>query len=353
MSTTIEKSPAAPQDETAGSTHQHVQFLPLPDCDKVARHAERQEWRKPLYTIKHGQLYELPGRPHVVWTLRDYGHPCYGPRPAGAKLAREDFTFLFRAFESGQTPPHRLKKGQAHSPTIHEYLDWTVTGAASADADDVDFGGFRTILLYPRHKPEYPPHGAYERTKEPPPEDLGGSRPPLPDLMTKGTKPVAAATIRVGQGYLEIPFFATSDGHRGKGYGRCLLEAIEQIARRLKIPRMMLCSTDDDKVRAVWERCGFEYTMSEHIAAWDVKHGDQIFMTNTVQMHKLLTPPPRMRPFVIEHGAFRTRVYVPLDTPSHEGLALLHEAEVNSRKRMAPSKGPPKKVAKAAKTGHA
>lgn len=79
-----------------------------------------------------GQLFEIPGRPHVVWTLRDYGHPCYGPRPAGAKLAREDFIFLFRAFESGQTPPHRLKKGQAHSPTIHEYLDWTVTGAASA-----------------------------------------------------------------------------------------------------------------------------------------------------------------------------------------------------------------------------
>ena len=54
MSTTVEKSPAAPQDETAASTHQHIQFLPLPDSEKVARHAERQEWRKPLYSIKHG-----------------------------------------------------------------------------------------------------------------------------------------------------------------------------------------------------------------------------------------------------------------------------------------------------------
>lgn len=89
-------------------------------------------WASRAGVFSVGQLFEIPGRPHVVWTLRDYGHPCYGPRPAGAKLAREDFTFLFRSFESGQTPPHRLKKGQAHSPTIHEYLDWTVTAAASA-----------------------------------------------------------------------------------------------------------------------------------------------------------------------------------------------------------------------------
>lgn len=140
-------------------------------------------------------------------------------------------------------------------------------------------------------------------------------------------------------------------GHAATGRSSAHNRSGVQIARALKIPRMMLCSTDDDKVRAVWERCGFEYTQSEHIAAWDVKHGDQIFMTNTVQMHKLLKPPPRMKPFVIEHGAFRTRVYVPLDTPLHEGLALLHEAEVSSRKRMAPSKGPPKKVAKSGKSG--
>jgi GNAT superfamily N-acetyltransferase len=96
----------------------------------------------------------------------------------------------------------------------------------------VDFGGFRTVLLYPRHKPEYPPKGAYETATAVPPRGLGGTKPPLPDLLTKGTKPVAAATIRVGQGYLEIPFFATSDSHRGKGYGRCLLEAIEQVCLR-------------------------------------------------------------------------------------------------------------------------
>ena len=56
----------------------------------------------------------------------------YGIKPSGAKLAREDFAFLFKAFESGQTPPHRLKKDQEHVPTIHQYLDWTVTGTPSA-----------------------------------------------------------------------------------------------------------------------------------------------------------------------------------------------------------------------------
>lgn len=56
----------------------------------------------------------------------------YGVKPNGAKLAREDFAFLFKAFESGQTPPHRLKKDQEHVPTIHQYLDWTVTGTPSS-----------------------------------------------------------------------------------------------------------------------------------------------------------------------------------------------------------------------------
>jgi GNAT superfamily N-acetyltransferase len=98
------------------------------------------------------------------------------------------------------------------------------------DVDDVDFGGFRCVLLFSRHKPEYPPPETYEKSTEVAPLCLGASRPPLPDLMTKGIKPVCAATIRVGNGYIEVPFFATSDNHRGKGYGRCLLEAIEKVS---------------------------------------------------------------------------------------------------------------------------
>ena len=85
------------------------------------------------------------------------------------------------------------------------------------------------MLLFSRYKPEYPPPGTYESSTGVAPLDLGTTRPPLPDLMTKGNKPVCAATIRVGHGYLEVPFFATADNHRGKGYGRCLLEAIEKV----------------------------------------------------------------------------------------------------------------------------
>lgn len=85
------------------------------------------------------------------------------------------------------------------------------------------------MLLFSRHKPEYPPPDTYEKSTAVAPQNLGTSRPPLPDLMTKGNKPVCAATIRVGNGYIEVPFFATADNHRGKGYGRCLLEAIEKV----------------------------------------------------------------------------------------------------------------------------
>lgn len=86
------------------------------------------------------------------------------------------------------------------------------------------------MLLFARHKPEYPPPKTYETSSNIAPLDLGTTRPPLPDLMTKGNKPVCAATIRVGNGYIEVPFFATADNHRGKGYGRCLLEAIEKVS---------------------------------------------------------------------------------------------------------------------------
>jgi GNAT superfamily N-acetyltransferase len=55
-------------------------------------------------------------------------------------------------------------------------------------------------------------------------------RDPLPQLLTAG-KPICAATIRVGLGYLEVPFFATAETKRNRGYGRALLEAIEDVAR--------------------------------------------------------------------------------------------------------------------------
>lgn len=81
-----------------------------------------------------GELFELPGRPHVCCLLRNYGDTSFGPDLGGAKCAREDFGFLFKAFEAGQTPPHRLKKGSELElvPTIHQYLDWTITASSPA-----------------------------------------------------------------------------------------------------------------------------------------------------------------------------------------------------------------------------
>ena len=32
---------------------------------------------------------------------------------------------------------------------------------------------------------------------------------------------------------------------RNRGYGRALLESIEEVARFLNVPRLLLCSTDD------------------------------------------------------------------------------------------------------------
>ena len=101
----------------------------------------------------------------------------------------------------------------------------------------------------------------------------------------------------------------------------------------------------------MWESCGFEYTRAEHVERWDVRQGDLIYMTNTVQMHKYLNPERPYRPLVIQHGAFRARIHSPEDTRKEEGLALFRDAEVAvlARKRgTVPSKFPPKKVAKKA-----
>jgi GNAT superfamily N-acetyltransferase len=115
--------------------------------------------------------------------------------------------------------PKRISFLQRHQP-VEQFVQ---------DAEDLDFGGFRTILLFNRHRPEYPPPEQYDTAVMPSVEGLGGCLPPIPRLITKGTKPVSVATIRVGDNYLEVPFFATADNHRGKGYGRCLLEAIEAV----------------------------------------------------------------------------------------------------------------------------
>lgn len=99
------------------------------------RRVRLSDTRSQLYKIPLNELFELPGRPHVVYQVRSYANPT-APESAAA-AARNDMPFLFKAFETGQIGPKRMAKmhgGQARDATIHEYLDWTVT-AQGADQD--------------------------------------------------------------------------------------------------------------------------------------------------------------------------------------------------------------------------
>jgi hypothetical protein len=68
------------------------------------------------------------------------------------------------------------------------------------------------------------------------------------------------------------------------GYGRALLEAIEVLARRLHVPRLLLCSTDDAKTKATWQRLGFEFTQPGDLERFGVQGRDLLHMDNTVQV---------------------------------------------------------------------
>ena len=74
---------------------------------------------------------------------------------------------------------------------------------------------------------------------------------------------------------------------RGKGHGRALVEAIEEVARCLGLPRLLLCSTDDPNVKGTWRHLGFHYSTEQDLKDFGVQHGDLLHMDNTVQMHKV------------------------------------------------------------------
>ena len=367
----------------------------LPPAERAARRTVLDAARLPLTALPTGEAFEIPGRPGLLYELRDYSsvvraredgrerereaergagmvrrappRPCArlvgratekeahthaarahspptppyththtqpgppgaaarGPgatdRRAGARAARDDLPFLFRAFEAGQVPPPRpgtKKAAEVRAATIHEYLDWTLTaeaspadaggGAAFADAEDLDFGGFRAVVLIPRFRPGWPPPGAYEAEGPPPSAPaLGAPLRPLPLLMPAG-KPICAAAVRAAPGYLEVPFFATAEARRNRGYGRALLECIEAIARALGLPRLLLCATDDPITRGTWLSLGFAFTTDDDLGAWGVKPGDLMHMDNTVQMHRAVPPPPVVRAVKVVHGSLVQRVY--------------------------------------------
>jgi GNAT superfamily N-acetyltransferase len=139
-----------------------------------------------------------------------------------------------------------------------------------------DFSGFRIVLLYPRDRNMWPaPNGSKPQPRADP--RLGAPLDPWPGLQIKG-RPLSAATIRAGPGYLEVPFVATHENKRGRGFGRCLVEAIEEISRALKIERLLLCSTLEEHVKTTWRHLGFVETTDADLEALDVRDPDLVHM---------------------------------------------------------------------------
>ena len=64
------------------------------------------------------------------------------------------------------------------------------------------------MAVIPRHKPNWPAPGAYETEGRKRFKELGTASNPLPVLLPGG-KAISAATIRIGLGWMEIPFVAT------------------------------------------------------------------------------------------------------------------------------------------------
>lgn len=115
---------------------------------------------------------------------------------------------------------------------------------------------------------------------------------------------------------MEVPFFATRESRQGRGFGRCLLEAIEEVARAVGVSKLLLCSTDDEKTTSTWKHFGFRETNEVELSQWGICWGDLLHMTNTVQMVKILDTPRRWKSLVIRHQHFVQRTYYPGAEPA-------------------------------------
>ena len=80
----------------------------MSDCPTPQRRVELREARKALFKLPRDEWFELAGHPTVHYELRDYREHPQG-KEEGAKTARSDINFMFKAFETGQVRrPHRL-----------------------------------------------------------------------------------------------------------------------------------------------------------------------------------------------------------------------------------------------------
>jgi GNAT superfamily N-acetyltransferase len=311
-----EQAPSLPnQVQTPVHTPKDPEALYSPDHkrERQERQARREELKAVRATVDKipvSHLWEVPGNANVVFAMRDYRSEDI---MEGRRNARDELPFLFKAFEQGQAPPPRPGTKKADLPraaTIHEYLDWTVTASVPQDPDELDFEGFRVLVLYPRfklwHPPPSEPYNSELELKHP---EFGAPKPPIPHLQVCN-KPICAATIRIGPSWVEVPFYATQESRRNKGNGRALLMAVEDICRYLGIPRILLCSTDDPKVKNLWSHLGFSFTSKEHLESFGVTRHDLLHMDNTVQMHKDVSPEkPKFSSMVLRHRAFKHRLY--------------------------------------------
>jgi hypothetical protein len=127
-------------------------------------------------------------------------------------------------------------------------------------------------------------------------------------------------------------------GACGAGNGRALLEAIEDACRSLNIPRILLCSTDDLRVKSTWQRLGFSFTSKEDLERFGVSRHDLLHMDNTVQMHKEVPPKSGWKPVLVRHGDFKQRLYY---LPGGGGLPpvqMRRRSSVGVRKPSKPAK---------------
>lgn len=278
--------------------------------ERQQRRDELRPIREKISEIPTDHWWEIPGKPDVVYAMKDYRR---NDVHEGRRAARDELPFLFKAFEQGQAPPPRPGTKKADKPraaTIHEYLDWTVTASVPQDPDELDFDGFRVLVLYPRFKLWWPPptepYNSEIPLKHP---QMGAPKPPIPHIQVFN-KPICAATVRIGPSWVEVPFYATQEVRRNKGNGRALLSAIEDLCRHMKIPRILLCSTDDPKVKGTWSHLGFEFTTKEQLESFGVSRHDLLHMDNTVQMHKdVPLEDPEWNSVIIKHKTFKHRLY--------------------------------------------
>ena len=73
----------------------------MSDCPTPQRRVELREARKALFRLPRDEWFELAGHPTVYYELRDYREHPQG-KEEGAKTARSDINFMFKAFETGQ-----------------------------------------------------------------------------------------------------------------------------------------------------------------------------------------------------------------------------------------------------------